>query len=58
MACAACERRRKEMALMMAAAKEWTAKPTGPNINTIYLRLRAEAIARGDFDDGIVRPSS
>lgn len=58
MACEGCERRRKEMALMMEAAKQWTANPMGPNVNAIYLRLREEAINKGDLSDGDVRPSS
>lgn len=57
MACTACERRRKEMAMMLEATRLWTMTPTGPNVHEIYTRLHDEARARGDFDDP-VRPSS
>ncbi len=58
MPCAACERRRKEMAIMLKATQLWTSNPTGPNVREIYLRLREEAIAAGEFDDGAIRPGS
>jgi hypothetical protein len=50
MICKACERRRKEMALMLEATRQWTFNPAGPNINEVYSRLRDEAIARGEYD--------
>lgn len=49
MACAECERRRQEMALMIEAGKLWATKPTGPSLAEIYQRLRNEAIARGEI---------
>jgi hypothetical protein len=50
MACEGCERRRKEMALMLEAGKQWTRNPTGPSIHDVYMRLRNEAIARGEIE--------
>ena len=50
MSCEECERHRKEMALMLEAGKQWSAMPWGPNIHEVYLRLRNEAIARGEYD--------
>jgi hypothetical protein len=50
-ACPGCERRRKEMALMREAAKQWAKNATGPNVHEVYLRLRNEAIARGELND-------
>jgi hypothetical protein len=50
MACAACERRRKEMALMLEATRQWTMQPMGPNIHEVYMRLRNEAAERGELD--------
>lgn len=38
------------MKLYAEAVREWVEKPLGPNANTIFARLRAEAVARGDFD--------
>jgi hypothetical protein len=58
MACSGCERRRREMALMLEATKRWTKNPMGPNIHEVFIRLRAEAIGRGEFDDGNVRPDT
>jgi len=58
MACAGCERRRKEMAIMLEATKAWTANPVGPNVMTIYQRLREEAISKGELSDGIVGPTT
>jgi hypothetical protein len=46
------------MALMLEATKQWTLKPMGPNVHEIYMKLRSEAVARGEFDDGPVRPNS
>lgn len=51
MACESCERRRRELAIYTEALKEWAASPLGPNANKIYARLRAAAVARGEFDD-------
>jgi len=48
--CEGCARRRKEAALMVEAVKAWALNPLGPNIQAIYVKLRAEAVARGDFD--------
>jgi hypothetical protein len=56
-ACPECERRHREMMLMLDAAKAWTANPTGPNVHEVFIRLRNEAYQRGDFDD-LVRPRS
>jgi hypothetical protein len=58
MACRGCERRRKEVALMTEAVMQWVANPTGPHIHEIYTQLRNGAIARGEFDDGDVRPNT
>jgi hypothetical protein len=55
--CKGCERRRKEMALMLEATRQWTFNPTGPNINEVYIRLRNEAIARGEYDVQPIEPS-
>jgi hypothetical protein len=49
--CEGCARRRKETALMAQAVVEWSKNPIGPNVHAVYLRLRAEAIARGEFDE-------
>ena len=35
---------------MIAAVKQWTLAPVGRNVHEVYLRLRAEAIARGELD--------
>jgi hypothetical protein len=48
--CKGCERRRKEMALLLEATKQWAQNPTGPNAHEIYIQLRNEAIARGEYD--------
>lgn len=58
MACEGCEQRRAEMLLMLEATKLWAQAPTGPNVHAIYLRLRKEAINKGELPDGIVRPHS
>ena len=58
MACAGCERRRKEMAIMLEATKAWTANPVGPNVMEIFKRLREEATTKGELSDGNVRPGS
>ena len=60
MVCPGCEQRRRIMEIMAQATKEWTRNPTGPNIQEIYSRLRNEAAAaaRGELDDGTVRPNS
>lgn len=50
MACTGCERRRVEMALMLEASRLWTLNPRGDNVQVIYLRLREEAIKRGEFE--------
>jgi hypothetical protein len=55
--CVECERRRREMTLMLEATKQWTMKPWGPNVHDVYMKLRNEAYARGDFDD-LVRPNT
>ena len=57
MTCVSCERRRREMAIWAEAFQEWGAKPLGPNVNVIYKRLHAAAVARGEFDD-LDRPHS
>ena len=57
MPCSGCERRRREMALMLEAGKQWAKSPMGPNIHEIYTRLHNEAHAIGYFDD-IVRPDT
>jgi hypothetical protein len=57
MPCPGCERRRREMALMLEAGKQWTKNPMGPNIHEIYTRLHNEAHAIGYFDD-LVRPDT
>lgn len=56
MVCEGCERRRREMALLLEASKLWTLNPLGPQIPMIFKRLREEAIARGEMDDGPLRP--
>lgn len=56
--CVGCERRRVEMRLMTEAAAEWIKNPTGPNVGIIHARLRAEAVAKGELDDGTIRPNS
>jgi hypothetical protein len=50
MACKSCEQRRVIMGIMAEATKLWMRNPLGPSIETIFARLRAEAIARGDLD--------
>jgi hypothetical protein len=50
MACRACEERRVMMRIMAEASAEWTRNPTGPSIREVYLRLRAEAVERGELD--------
>ena len=48
--CRGCERRRKEMAIMADAGREWMKAPLGPPRMTIYARLLEAAKARGEFD--------
>lgn len=55
MACAACEARRREMALIKEAFMEWTHNPLGPTFREIADRLRAEQQSKPD--DGL-RPNS
>lgn len=59
MACHGCAQRRVVMRLVYEATKEWTANPTGPNVGVILVRLRDEAIARGELDPitGAIRVS-
>jgi hypothetical protein len=38
------------MIIMAEASRQWTAAPTGPSIRAIYLRLVAEAKARGEIE--------
>lgn len=56
--CEGCAHRRAEMAIIVAAGQEWIKNPTGPKLDAIILRLRAEAMARGELSDGTVRPGS
>lgn len=41
---------------MLEASKLWARNPLGPNIHGIYIRLRDEAIARGEIDVGGTEP--
>lgn len=58
MPCEGCARRRAETAIIVAAGREWIKNPTGTKLNDIILRLREEAMARGELSDGNVRPGS
>lgn len=52
MACHACEQRRIIGRLSREAFVEWTKNPMTTRFMEILERLRREAIARGELDDG------
>jgi len=37
------------MAIIVKAGQEWIKNPAGPRVDEIILRLRAEAIAKGEL---------
>jgi hypothetical protein len=47
--CEGCARRRAEMAIIVAAGREWIKNPAGTRLDEIIRRMRDEAIAKGEL---------